>query len=257
MNKIGKFGVVILAVGSLAGCSDDDFSGAYSTDGPYGKQVILNISSNEAKILLVHPSKMEISDITDFEVSYKNEKLLLDYAKENIRLTFKRSEDERGLNCLNCNDGTLRLPAKWTLLNQEPYDVEAMLRDQEERRQAAIQEARKLDKFNGDWVSKRRYKESPLLIMSISPREGVIHRVFNYSNATKVLETSRAFKFDGDEIVFPPDDSETRYALSADGTKLSCTNCTSENDWVKADPRKIKNFDYTRNLAGNPQNTRE
>lgn len=257
MNIITKYSIALLAIGSLTGCSEEDFSGAYRSDGPYGRQVILNISGNEAKILLLHQSKSEISDVTDFEVSYKNDKLLLDYAKENIRLTFKRSEDERGLDCLNCNDGTLRLSTKWTLLNPEPYDVEAMLRDQEEKRQAAIQEAQKLAKFNGDWVSKRRYKDSPLLIMSVSPREGVIHRVFNYSSATKVLETNRTFKFDGDEIVFPSDDSETRYAISVDGTKLSCTNCTSENYWVKADPRQIKNFNYTRNLAGNPQDSRE
>lgn len=116
MNKILKFGAAILAAGTLAGCGDEDFSGAYITDGAYGKQIVLNVSGDDAKIFLVGRSTAEISGLIDFEVDYKNGKLLLDSTKENIRLTFKRGADERGLECLNCNDGGLRLPAKWALL---------------------------------------------------------------------------------------------------------------------------------------------
>ena len=264
MNKIGKFGVVILAVGSLAGCSDEDFSGAYTTDGSYGKQIVLNVSGDDAKIFLVGRSTAEISGVIDFAVDYKNEKLLLDSTKENIRLTFSRAADERGLDCLNCDDGKLRLPAKWALLKPEPYDVDLMLKEQEEKRQAAIKqeekrraEAAKLAKFDGDWVAKRHFKDDSLLIMTISPKKGVRHWAFNYSSAVKQVEIDRKFEVDNDELVFPFDDSEMRYSLSEDGQKLTCTNCNSENYWLKADPVKVNDLTYTRSLAGNPVDARE
>jgi len=264
VNKTLKFGAAILAAGTLAGCGDEDFSGAYRTDGAYGKQIVLNVSGDDAKIFLVGRSTAEISGLIDFEVDYKNGKLLLDSTKENIHLTFKRGADERGLDCLNCNEGKLRLPAKWALLQPEPYDVDLMLEEQEEKRQAAIKEeeqrraeAAKLAKFDGDWVAKRHFKDDSLLIMTISPKKGVRHWAFDYSSATKQIEIDRKFQVDNDELVFPSNDSEMRYSLSADGTRLTCTNCKSENYWLKADPVKVNNLDYTRSLAGSPQKARE
>lgn len=264
MNKTLKFGAAILAAGTLAGCGDEDFSGAYRTDGAYGKQIVLNVSGDDAKIFLVSSSTAEISGVVDFEVDYKNGKLLLDATKEEIRLTFKRGADERGLDCLNCNDGGLRLPAKWALLKPEPYDVDLMLKEQEEKRQAAIKEeekrraeAAKLAKFDGDWVAKRHFKDDSLLIMTISPQKGVRHWAFTYSSAVKQIEIDRKFEVDNDELVFPSNDSEMRYKLSEDGQKLACTNCNSDNYWLKADPIKVNDLTYTRNLAGNPQAIRK
>ncbi|SFP29052.1 hypothetical protein SAMN05216601_10871 [Ectopseudomonas composti] len=263
MNKMLNFGAAILAAGTLAGCGGEDFSGAYRTDGAYGKQIVLNIAGDDAKIFLVSRSSAEISGLIEFEVDYKNGKLLLDAIKENVHLTFKRGADERGLECLNCNEGKLRLPAKWALLQPEPYDVNSMLEEQEEKRQAAIKEeeqrraeAAKLAKFDGDWVAKRHFKDDSLLIMTISPQKGVRHWAFNYSSAAKQIEIDRKFEVDNNELVFPSNDSEMRYSLSKDGQKLSCTNCSAENYWLKADPIKVNDLAYTRNLAGNPQESR-
>src|SRR5690606_16239613 len=114
-------------------------------------------------------------------------------------------------------------------------------------------EAAKLAKFDGDWVAKRHFKDDSLLIVTISPKKGVRHWAFDYSSATKQIEIDRKFQVDNDELVFPSNDSEMRYSLSADGTRLTCTNCKSENYWLKADPVKVNNLDYTRSLAGSPQ----
>ncbi|MFU4207432.1 hypothetical protein [Pseudomonas aeruginosa] len=264
MNHMIKFATALVAVGSLAGCGGEDFSGAYGTDGPYGKHLVLNITGDNAKFFIVNKSTAEISGLTDFAVSYKNEKLLLDSSKENVHLTFKRAEDERGLNCLNCNERSIRLPIDWALLNSEPYDVDSMLKAQEEKRQAAEREeekrraeAAKLVKFSGDWVAKRHYKDDSLFIMSISPEKGVKHWAFTYSTANKLISTDRNFEVDGDELVLLSSDSSTKYALKEDGTKLMCTNCNSENYWLKADPVKVNDLDYTRALAGNPQEQRK
>lgn len=139
-----------------------------------------------------------------------------------------------------------------------------MLKEQEEKRQAAAREeekrraeAAKLVKFDGDWVAKRHYKDESLFIMSISPEKGVKHWAFDYSSATKLIAIDRRFEVDGDELVFLSDDSSTKYALSEDGTKLMCTNCKSEDYWLKADPVKVNDLTYTRNLAGNPQVVRK
>jgi hypothetical protein len=260
-----KFATVLVAVGSLAGCGGEDFSGAYGTDGPYGKHLVLNITGDKAKFFIVNKSTAEISGLTDFAVSYKNEKLLLDSSKENVHLTFKRAEDERGLNCLNCNERSIRLPIDWALLNSEPYDVDSMLKEQEEKRQAAAREeerrraeAAKLVKFSGDWVAKRHYKDDSLLIMSISPEKGVKHWAFNYSSAAKLIAVDRKFEVDGDELALLSTDSSTKYAVSEDGKKLMCTNCDSEeNYWLRADPIKVNDLSYTRALAGNPQEVRQ
>lgn len=264
MNHMMKFGAAIVAVGSLAGCGGEDFSGAYSSDGPYGKHLVLNISGDNAKIFLVNKSTAEISGLTDFVVSYKNEKLLLDASKENVHLTFKRAEDERGLDCLNCNERSIGLPTKWAQVSPKPYDVDSMLKEQEEKRQAAAKaeekrraEAAKLIKFDGDWVAKRHYKDDSLFIMSISQEKGVKHWAFNYSNAAKLISMDRRFEVEGDELVLLSDDSSTKYALNEDGTKLTCTNCNSENYWTKADPVKVNDLTYTRALAGNPQEQRK
>lgn len=263
MNHMMKFAAALVAVGSLAGCGGEDFSGAYGTDGPYGKHLVLNITGDNAKFFIVNKSTAEISGLTDFAVTYKNEKLLLDSSKENVHLTFKRAEDERGLDCLNCDERSIRLPTKWALVNSEPYDVDSMLKEQEEKRKAAAREeekrkaeAAKLVKFDGDWVAKRHYKDDSLFIMSISPEKGVKHWAFTYSNGNKLISTDRKFEVDGDELVLLSNDSSTKYALSGDGTKLMCTNCNSENYWLKADPIKVNDLNYTRNLAGNPQEQR-
>ncbi|EMQ5441103.1 TPA: hypothetical protein N2B55_005276 [Pseudomonas aeruginosa] len=139
-----------------------------------------------------------------------------------------------------------------------------MLKEQEEKRQAAAQEeekrraeAAKLVKFDGDWVAKRHYKDDSLFIMSISPEKGVKHWAFNYSSAAKLISMDRRFEVEGDELVLVSDDSSTKYALTEDGTKLMCTNCNSENNWIKADPIKVNDLTYTRSLAGNPQEVRK
>ncbi|RTX39624.1 hypothetical protein [Pseudomonas aeruginosa] len=265
MNHMMKFAAALVAFGTLAGCGGEDFSGAYRTDGPYGKHVVLNIAGDDAKIFLVNKSTAEISGVTNFAVDSKNEKLLLDSSKEDVHLTFKRAEDERGLECLNCDERSIRLPTKWAQVSPESYDVDSMLKEQEEKRQAAAREeekrraeAAKLVKFNGDWVAKRNYKDDSLLIMSISPEKGVKHWAFNYSSAAKLIAVDRKFEVDGDELALLSTDSSTKYALSEDGKKLMCTNCGSEeNYWLKADPIKVNDLSYTRALAGNPQEVRQ
>lgn len=254
-----RLGSVILAIGSLAGCSGEDFSGAYRADGPYGKHIVLNISDDNAKIFLLNKSTAEISAVTDFTVDYKSEKMILDSVKENVRFVFKRGVDERGLDCLNCNDMSPRFPAKWDFANSEPFDIDTMLKEQEENRQAAAKEAEKrraeaakLTRFEGDWVAKRYSKDDSLFIMSISPAKGVKHWAFNYTSAAKIVERDQRFEVDGSELVIRFSDSTVNYALSDDGKELICTNCESEKNWFKADPVKVNNLDYARKLAGNP-----
>lgn len=259
MNYMTRIGSVILAIGSLAGCGGEDFSGAYRADGPYGRHVVLNISGDSAKIFLANKNTAEISDVMDFEVDYKNEKLILDSAKRNIRFVFKRGVDERGLDCLNCNDISPRFPEKWGLASSEPFDIEAMLKEQEEHRQAVAKEAEKrraelakLVIFEGDWVAKRYAKDDSLFIMSIYPSKGVKHWAFNYQTAGKIIERDQRFEVDGKDLVIIFSESTVRYSLSSDGKELVCTNCESEKIWVKADPVKINDLDYARKLAGNP-----
>lgn len=259
MNYMTRLGSVILAIGSLAGCGGEDFSGAYSADGPYGKYIVLNVSDDNAKIFLLNKSTTEISAVTDFTVDYKSEKMILDSVKENIRFVFKRGVDERGLDCLNCNDMSPRFPAKWDFANAEPYDIDAMLKDQEEQRQAEVKEAEKrraelaeLVIFEGDWVAKRYTKDDSLFIMSIYPSKGVKHWAFNYQTAGKIVERDHKFEVDGKDLVIIFNDSTVRYSLSGDGKELVCTNCESEKNWFKADPVKVNDLDYARKLAGNP-----
>lgn len=259
MKYMTRLGSVILAIGSLAGCGGEDFSGAYRADGPYGRHVVLNISGDSAKIFLANKNTAEISDVMDFEVDYKNEKLILDSVSKNIRFVFKRGVDERGLDCLNCNDVSPRFPEKWGLASSEPFDIEAMLKEQEEHRQAVAKEvekrraeAAKLTRFEGDWVAKRYSKDDSLFIMSISPAKGVKHWAFNYTSAAKIVERDQRFEVDGSELVIRFSDSTVNYALSGDGKELICTNCESEKNWFKADPVKVNNLDYARKLAGNP-----
>lgn len=247
----------------LAGCSGgDDFSGVYKAEGSYGKPtVVLNITSGSATAIPANNSTGELEGVpTDFKVDYKNGKMLLDSSSENIHLTFKRADDERGLTCLNCRE-TLGFTSDWRFVQSESIDIYSTLKKQQEKRQAIIDEevkrrakAPKLVKFQGDWVGKRDYKDHSLLITSITTDKGIKQYAFSYQNAAKLNEYTADFEIDGNDLVIIYNGVSSKYTLDEDGAKLKCNNnCGHAIILLKANPEHVNDINYVRELAGNPQ----
>lgn len=251
MNYMKRLGGTIILLASLGGCGGNDFNGTYGTDGPYGKNVALSISGDNAKMFIISKSTNEISNVTAFTVTSKSEKLLLDSTDGDTRLVFKRGIDERGLDCANCK--SLHVSEKWAFINPEPFDVDSTLKEQEKKKKAEQEEAQKLAKFNGDWVLKRDSKIVGLIIFSISSRNGAKWRAFNYSSAAKLIDVDRPIKVEGEKLTIFSQDGAANYMLSDDGKQLRCIDCKPERYFVKADPMKISDLNYTRDLAGDPQ----
>lgn len=263
MKSVVRIAAAMSIVALMSGCGGEDFSGAYQAEGPWGKRVILNVDGNEAKMFFQDKTSAEISNVTDFKVDYSKQKMLVDSDKNNMRLVFARDIDERDLVCLNCTEFLKKLPKKWMQFNEKPYDIDLMLEEQvkaqraaEEEKKARIAEMAKLAPFKGDWVAKRHHKEDSLFIMTINPVKGVRHWAFTYSTANKLIEFDRTFKVDGEDLLLISKDDTTTYRLSDDGQQLRCTSCESDQYWIKADPVKINQIDYTRSLAGNPQDSK-
>jgi hypothetical protein len=263
MKSVVRIAAAMSIVALLSGCGGEDFSGAYQTDGPWGKRIILNVDGDDAKMFFQDKSSAEISNVTEFKVDYSKERMFVDSDKSSMRLVFTRDVDERDLVCLNCTELLKKLPKKWMQFNAKPYDVDLMLEEQvkakraaEEEKRARIAEMKKLLPFEGDWVAKRHFKEDSLFIMTINPLKGVKHWAFTYSTANKLIEFDRAFKVDGGDLQLISKDDTTTYRLSDDGQQLRCVGCRSEQYWIKADPVKINQISYTRSLAGDPQESR-
>lgn len=262
MMKVFSGAFFISAALILAGCSGgDDFSGLYKAEGNYGKPtVVLNITSGSATAIPANNSTGELEGVpTDFKVDYKNGKMLLDSSEENIHLTFKRADDERGLTCLNCRE-TLGLSSDWRFVQPEPLDINSILKKQQEKRQAIIDEevkrrakASELVKFQGDWVGKRNYKDHSLLVTSITTNKGIKIYAFSYQSAAKLNEYNADFEIDGNDLVIIHDGTSSKYTLDENSTKLKCTNnCGHATIWLKANPEHVNDINYVRELAGNP-----
>lgn len=270
MMKALSSAVLVSALLVLTGCGGgDDFSGVYRVKVGFGKpDLLLNITGDVAQCILVNNSTGELQGVPDnFEVDYKNGKMMLDSSVDDIHLTFKRAEDERGLTCINCR-GIFGYAPDWTFVKSEPLDVDSILKKQQEKRQSAEEEevkriavakekeekriaaAPKLVKFQGDWVGERVYKDYSLFITSITTDKGVKNYAFNYQNADKINEFYADFEVDGDELII----DSGKYTLEDDGTKLKCTkNCGHAVVYLKADPDHVNDINYVRKLAGNPQ----
>lgn len=136
MKKISGL-VLISAVLGLSGCGGDDFDGVYLAEGGFARpDFALSIHGDSAEAISVNKETGEFSGRpTFFEVSYKNETALLDSTTDNLKLSFKRAEDQRGLTCINC--GSFGLKENWRFVKDEPLDIESIMEEQHERLQAA------------------------------------------------------------------------------------------------------------------------
>lgn len=255
MNYKARLGIAALVIGSLGGCGGNDFSGSYGAEGPYGKNVVLNITGDAAKIYLADKATSKIGGIHDFKVSYKDEKMLLDETKSNERIVFKRNVDERGLDCLNCRDFGMAI--KWVLVSPKPYDVDSMLKKQRETEQTKQKATLELINFAGVWVLKRQYKEDPLEVLSVTIDGDIKQSNFNYSTAGKMIELHHSYKIEDNVLKLLRQDNSTNYVKSDDGGKLSCVNCKPEHYFVRANAMKVDDINYTRALAGDPQESRK
>lgn len=264
MKKISGL-VLISAVLGLSGCGGDDFDGVYLAEGGFARpDFALSIHGDSAEAISVNKETGEFSGRpTFFDVSYKNETALLDSTTDNLKLSFKRAEDQRGLTCINC--GGFGLKENWRFVKDEPLDIESIMEEQHERLQAARKakeelraSAAKLEKFKGDWVGTRAFYDDSLIIRSISTESGIDTYVFNYHSGVKQVEYSNDFEVDGDKLVLKfKDDEVMEYVLEDNGEKLRCVSCSSDGSYLtylKADSERINNQSYARELAGDPQN---
>jgi hypothetical protein len=259
-----RWAVAMASATLLSGCGSEDYNGAYVAQAESSQKLVLNIDGADGKLLLQDKSSSQIQRVVPVAVEYSKEKMFVDSSQaRNMRLVFIRDVDERNLICLNCEELPIKAPRKWSQVSAKPYDVDALLAEQKKAQEDAAEKARqhavemaKLKPFSGDWVGHRGYKEDSLFIMNIDPAKGVRHWAFNYKTADKLIEVNRAFKVSDDALSLTPDNDPQTFKLSGDGQRLQCTNCSNGWYWTKADPIKVNQISYVRDLAGNPQASR-
>lgn len=262
MNKICTKGLFLVVLG-LSGCGGSDFDGVYLAKGTYGSpDVALSLDGDSAQAIVIDKTSSEvIGQPTYFKVEVKNDVLLLDSTNGDLNLSFKRADDQRGLTCLNCRETRPRFVSDWHFVKDEPLDIENIMDEQNERIQTARkaeqelkEKSASLEKFKGDWVSQRKYKDDSLLITSISTVSGVNTYAFNYSSGAKMVEYTNDFEVSGNKMIRKfKDGASMEHVLDETGNKLICVSCKDKTVYLKADSDRINDISYARTLAGDPQ----
>lgn len=144
--KKWKVALIGMASTLLAGCGDEDFTGAYRLQAPKNVAVVLNILRDEADIFMEKGAEARIEPIGKMKVSVKGEKLFLDDVNSNDRWVMKRNVDERSLDCLNCEVLNLKDTVHWKYDPKGPYDVTQMLKEQARKDE---EEVAKLSTYEG------------------------------------------------------------------------------------------------------------
>jgi hypothetical protein len=273
MRTLSKFTAIVVTGALLAGCGDEDFTGAYRfKDAGMSGALVLNVHGDEAE-LFGDLGEGGIKPLGKMKVSVKDEKLLLDSMGDSTRLVMKRNVDERSLDCLNCK--VLRMPADelvWAYDPKGPYDLDQMLKEQARKNEEALNaelerlqkealeqahresEAQKLTSYEGDWVYQRTTKLDPLTIMGIWRAKKVRVWSFKFENMDHRLgyETP-AFEVTDAGLKIGDGPKARLYSLSADKNELTCVDCKAPERWAKADPKKeLSDRKYAREMAGNP-----
>lgn len=272
MHMLFKLVAAVFAGSLLAGCGDEDFTGAYRFNERNTGEIVLNVHGGEAEIF-ADDGEDGIKPLGKMKVLVKDEKLLLDDVNSDLRLAMKRNVDEQSLDCLNCDViGIKSDNSVWKYDPKGPYDVDQLLKEQalkrevafnaelEEMQQEALErgrrnlEAPKLTPYEGDWVYQRTTKQDPLTIMGIWRNKQIRIWSFKFDNMDHRLK----YELPGFEVTDAGlkigDSSKAHmYTLNADKTVLTCIDCKTSERWVQADPSKdLSDRNYARKMAGNP-----
>lgn len=197
-------------------------------------------------------------------------KLILDDKNSSLRLVMKRNVDERSLDCLNCKVLGLRADGLvWNYDPKGPYDVDQVLKEQERKREDALNaelekmqkealekkrrdmEARKLTPFEGDWVLQRATKYDPLIIMGVWRSKQIRVWSFKYDTMDRLSYQLPSFEVTDAGLKVGEGFTAKLYSLSVDKNVLTCMSCGKPMSWVKADPNKdLSDRSYARKMAG-------
>tara|TARA_Y100000780_G_scaffold231692_1_gene258132 strand:- start:893 stop:1567 length:675 start_codon:yes stop_codon:yes gene_type:complete len=163
MRKGFTFATVAIAASLLAGCGEEDFTGAYRVEAPNGSTLVINIEDDKALLFSEkgNPPRIETHG-KGFSVLVVNDKLMLDDLVTNERLVFTRSVDERSLDCVTCEETLFEGSAHWSFDPNGPYDVNQLLADQA-KRDAEL--AAKLSTYAGV----REYKLETCVAAGVAP----------------------------------------------------------------------------------------
>ncbi|WP_312246151.1 hypothetical protein [Stutzerimonas nitrititolerans] len=271
MRTLFKFAAAVFAGSLLAGCGDEDFTGAYRLDATKELVFVLNIRGDEADLFSEKGKDSRIAHYGQFKVSVKGEKLFLDDVNSDDRWVMTRNVDERSLDCLNCETINLKDTVHWKYDPQGPYDLEQLLKEQaredeevfnaelEKMRQQALEkdrrnaEAPKLAHYEGDWVYQRTTKTDPLTIMTIWRKSQIKSWSFKFESMDRLKHEVPGFEVTGAGLKIGEGSKAHLYTLSADKQVLTCMDCKRSERWAKSDPNKdLSDRHYARKMAGNP-----
>lgn len=277
-----------LVIGLVTGCGGDNFNGSYLTNPSRTGTPAMNVDGDRALFVLIDSQTSEFKEVIKFDVSYKDQKMFLDVQSGGPRFVYTRSVDERGLECLNCEDfGRTMMPTKWASASKH-LDLEAALKEQEEiekarweeeekaflkrqeenakaekkakadaeaKYEAALarleDEAKKLGPFEGTWVVVQQPgRLSGLTTWTIDRDSGLVQRFYGEIYSEGFLDYKILFEVtDGELVRVIPRQENKRYTLNAEGNQLRCNTCNREDVWLKLDPNKVNDISHIEQLA--------
>lgn len=134
MGKNIMLAAILMMAALLAGCGEEDFTGAYRVETPRGTVLVLSVDGDKARLFSEIGTPPRIMPHGAFlDVSVVNGKLMLDDPNGNERLVLTRNVDERSLDCLTCDEMLHEGLDHWSFDPNGPYDVDQLLADQAKR----------------------------------------------------------------------------------------------------------------------------
>lgn len=277
-----------LFIGLVTGCGGENFNGSYLAKPSRNGTPAMNVDGDRALFVFIDRQTSEFKAVTKFDVSYKDQKMFLDVEDGGPRFVYTRSVDERGLECLNCEDfGRTMMPTEWISASKH-LDLEAGLKEQEEEKRARLEEeekaflkrqeenakaeakakakaeakheaalariedeTKKLGPFEGAWVVvKQPGVLSDVRTWIIDRDSGVFQRFYNESSSKGFYEYKMLFEVaDGELVLVIPQEENKRYTLNAEGNQLRCNTCDRVDVWLKLDPSKVNDKNHIEKLA--------
>ena len=285
-----SFAALGLVIGLMTGCGGDNFNGSYIAKPRLAGVPAMDVDGDRALFVLVDKRTSEFSEILEFDVSYKDNKMFLDVEGGGPRLVYARGVDERGLECLNCKDYPRTIMPNKFMPSSKALGLEGGLREQQEEErakeeeknraflkrqeenakaeaeaeakskvkaeaaQARIEEeTKKLGPFEGVWVVVKQPKtHSDLRTFIIDSDSGVTQRFYHTWNEES--DHKMLFEVTGGDFVWViPTAENQRYKLNAEGNELRCISCAREEVWLKLDPSKANDRSHLEKLANRLQ----
>lgn len=283
-----SFVVLGMFIGLVTGCGGESFDGSYLAEPSKDGAPVMNIDGDRALLVLIDRQTSEFKWAARFDVSYKEEKMFLDVDGGGPRFVYGRGVDERGLECLNCEDfRRTPMPTKWAYL-PEHFDLEAGLKEQEEEERVRQEEEEKnflkqkeeeekaaaeanvqakakaeaglariedekkeLGPFEGAWVKLQQPRTLTSLVTWFIDRDsGLTQRIYHRGSTQRMSEYEMIFEVtDGELVWILPRQENKSYKINAEGNQLRCSTCARDEVWLKIDPDKYNDRSYLEEVA--------